>query len=161
MARLIAMQHDEAVRLLLKINARFPYIPIFPPSSNSDQPSSSSKPAENDLPAAPPAAAVPTVTESAQDTHQQQPPPENHYDGYETDPPAHYPKPGNGLARTLPPESEDVPWLLDDNFDVFQQIDYRGQQQQQAAEASTAVPETNGEAQATAGAEGLTNVDAS
>ena len=52
--------------------------------------------------------------------------PENHYDGYETDPPAHYPKPGNGLARTLPPETEDMPWLLDDNFDVFQQINYQG-----------------------------------
>jgi hypothetical protein len=55
-----------------------------------------------------------------------QPLPENHYDGYETDPPAHYPKPGNGLARTLPPETEDMPWLLDDNFDVFQQINYQG-----------------------------------
>jgi hypothetical protein len=170
MARLVAIPHDETVRLLLKINARFPYIPIFPPSSTADQPSSSSKPAGNDLPVAPPAAAVSTVTEPQQDPHQQQqqqqqqPPPENHYDGYETDPPAHYPKPGNGLARTLPPESEDVPWLLDDNFDVFQQIDYRGQQQQ-AVEASTTVPvlpETNGgQEQATAGAEGLANVDAS
>lgn len=35
------------------------------------------------------------------------------------DPPAHYPKPGHGLARTLPPESEDLPWLVDDNFEVF------------------------------------------
>jgi hypothetical protein len=44
------------------------------------------------------------------------------YDGYETDPPAHYPKPGNGLARTLPPETEDLNWLLDDNIDVFNQV---------------------------------------
>ncbi|KAH7380589.1 hypothetical protein BKA66DRAFT_570883 [Pyrenochaeta sp. MPI-SDFR-AT-0127] len=46
----------------------------------------------------------------------------NHYeedDGYDTDPPAHYPKPGNGLARTLRPESEDLNWLVDDNFEVF------------------------------------------
>ncbi|KAJ4377704.1 hypothetical protein N0V83_000533 [Neocucurbitaria cava] len=40
-------------------------------------------------------------------------------DGYDTDPPAHYPKPGNGLARTLRPESEDLNWLVDDNFEVF------------------------------------------
>jgi hypothetical protein len=40
-------------------------------------------------------------------------------DGYDTDPPAHYVKPGNGLARTLRPESEDLNWLVDDNFEVF------------------------------------------
>lgn len=40
-------------------------------------------------------------------------------DGYDTDPPAHYPKPGNGVARTLRPESEDLNWLVDDNFEVF------------------------------------------
>lgn len=40
-------------------------------------------------------------------------------DGYDTDPPAHYPKPGNGLARTMRPESEDLQWLVDDNFEVF------------------------------------------
>ncbi|KAF2865890.1 hypothetical protein BDV95DRAFT_530302 [Massariosphaeria phaeospora] len=40
-------------------------------------------------------------------------------DGYDTDPPAHYPKAGNGLARTLRPESEDMQWLVDDNFEVF------------------------------------------
>jgi hypothetical protein len=40
-------------------------------------------------------------------------------DGYDTDPPAHYPKPGHGLARTLRPESEDLGWLVDDNFEVF------------------------------------------
>ena len=41
------------------------------------------------------------------------------YDGYDTDPPAHYPKAGNGLARTMRPESEDLQWLVDDNFEVF------------------------------------------
>jgi hypothetical protein len=45
--------------------------------------------------------------------------PISHYDGYETDPPSHYPKPGHGLARTLPPETNDLPWLLDDNNQVF------------------------------------------
>lgn len=38
---------------------------------------------------------------------------------YDTDPPAHYPKAGNGLARTLRPESEDLQWMIDDNFEVF------------------------------------------
>jgi hypothetical protein len=50
--------------------------------------------------------------------------PENPYDGYETDPPQHYPKPGHGLARTLPPESADLQSLLDDNTEVFQHIVY-------------------------------------
>jgi hypothetical protein len=40
-------------------------------------------------------------------------------DGYDSDPPAHFPKPGNGLARTMRPESEDLQWLVDDNFEVF------------------------------------------
>jgi hypothetical protein len=40
-------------------------------------------------------------------------------DGYDTDPPAHFVKSGNGLARTLRPESEDLQWLVDDNFEVF------------------------------------------
>lgn len=40
-------------------------------------------------------------------------------DGYDSDPPANYPKAGNGLARTLRPESEDLQWLVDDNFEVF------------------------------------------
>ena len=61
---------------------------------------------------------------------------EDHYDGYETDPPQHYPKAGNGLARTLPPESEDLPWLIDDNFEVFaHQVNYQ-----------TPAPGTNGTA---------------
>lgn len=41
------------------------------------------------------------------------------YDGYDTDPPAHYPKPGNGLARTLRPEAEDLEWLVDEDEEVF------------------------------------------
>ncbi|KAL2358680.1 hypothetical protein BJ546DRAFT_946182 [Cryomyces antarcticus] len=44
------------------------------------------------------------------------------YDGYDTDPPAHYPKPGHGLARQMRPESEDLQWLVDDNFEVFSHI---------------------------------------
>ncbi|EKG20099.1 Zinc finger FYVE/PHD-type protein [Macrophomina phaseolina MS6] len=43
-------------------------------------------------------------------------------DGYDSDPPAHYPKPGHGLARTLRPESEDLQWLVDDNLEVFSHV---------------------------------------
>ena len=46
---------------------------------------------------------------------------------YDTDPPAHYPKPGNGLARTLQPDFEDLEHLVDDNFEVFShQVNYVG-----------------------------------
>jgi len=47
-------------------------------------------------------------------------------DGYDDDPPAHYPKPGDGLARTMRPESEDLQWLVDDNFEVFSHLDHYG-----------------------------------
>ena len=40
-------------------------------------------------------------------------------DGYDTDPPAHYPKPGNGLARTLKPDKEDWEYMVDDNYEAF------------------------------------------
>lgn len=49
---------------------------------------------------------------------------ERHYDGYETDPPQHYPKPGSGLSSTLPPEAADEPWLVDDNLDAFNHVTY-------------------------------------
>ncbi|KAF2761074.1 hypothetical protein EJ05DRAFT_497639 [Pseudovirgaria hyperparasitica] len=39
----------------------------------------------------------------------------------------HFPKPGNGLARTLRPESEDFKWLVDDNFEVFSHNDTYGE----------------------------------
>lgn len=45
------------------------------------------------------------------------PPLDEAYDeDYDT---GHFPKPGNGLSRTLRPESEDLQWLVDDNFEVF------------------------------------------
>jgi hypothetical protein len=51
--------------------------------------------------------------------------PEEPYDGYDTDPPSHYPASGNGLARTLPPETEDIPWLIEHSFDsISHQVNY-------------------------------------
>ncbi|PNS15796.1 Pantothenate kinase [Sphaceloma murrayae] len=39
--------------------------------------------------------------------------------GYESDPPAHYPIPGQGLAATLPPERNHLSFLVDDNHAVY------------------------------------------
>ena len=55
-------------------------------------------------------------------------------DGYGSDEhPSHYPRPGHGLMRTLPPEQEDLQWLVDDesSFGVFShmyQVDPQSQQ---------------------------------
>lgn len=40
------------------------------------------------------------------------------------DHPANYPRPGYGLMRTLPPEQEDLQWLVDedDRFGVFSHV---------------------------------------
>lgn len=43
-------------------------------------------------------------------------------DFFDDDPPAHYPKPGFGLAQNLPPESEHLPWLVDENDEVFSHV---------------------------------------
>jgi len=43
-------------------------------------------------------------------------------EAYDDDPPAHYPRPGHGLARTLPPEQDDLQWLVDDNDEVYSHI---------------------------------------
>lgn len=40
-------------------------------------------------------------------------------DDYDTDPPAHYPKPGQGLMRTLPPDVDGMQWMVDDNSEVY------------------------------------------
>ena len=39
---------------------------------------------------------------------------------YDSDPPAHFPKPGNGLK--LRSDNDDMQWLIDDNFEVFSHI---------------------------------------
>ena len=40
-------------------------------------------------------------------------------DIHDTDPPAHYPRPGNGLARNIKSDYEGLERLVDDNTDVF------------------------------------------
>ncbi|KAI9660061.1 MAG: Integrator complex subunit 12 [Bathelium mastoideum] len=41
-------------------------------------------------------------------------------DAYDSDPPAHFPKPGHGLK--LRPDNDDLEWLIDDNFEVFSHV---------------------------------------
>ena len=45
---------------------------------------------------------------------------DNSQDGYDSDPPAHFPKPGNGLK--LRQDNDELEWLIDDNFEVFSHI---------------------------------------
>jgi hypothetical protein len=95
---------------------------VFPAASGSNQPTASipSPPASHN-----PTAALAMAADTAAAAEEAQPEP---YDGYDTDPPAHYPKPGNGIARNLRPESEDLQWLVDDNFEVFShQANYGGE----------------------------------
>ena len=48
---------------------------------------------------------------------------EDENDGYDDHPPT-YPRPGHGLMKTLPPEQEDLQWLVeeDDRFGVFSHL---------------------------------------
>jgi len=38
------------------------------------------------------------------------------------DPAAHYPRPGYGLGRTLPPEQDDLSWLVDNDYNVYSHL---------------------------------------
>lgn len=47
-------------------------------------------------------------------------------DKWLTDPTAiNFPRPGNGLLSRMRPESEDLPWLVDDNLEVFSHVVYK------------------------------------
>jgi len=37
-----------------------------------------------------------------------------------------YPKPGNGIMARLPPETEDLDWRVDDDFETFSHVVYSG-----------------------------------
>ncbi|KAK4996615.1 hypothetical protein LTR66_003814 [Elasticomyces elasticus] len=130
------------VSLLLKVNSTNPDLPIFPPSTRSTVISNlSAHPAMPTPPITHPAApeivsnghvlpiqqaatispahlpAQPESTTSSSEI-------EDSYPDYYApgDPPANFPRPGFGLAKTLPPETEDLQWLTDDNYDVYSHI---------------------------------------
>ncbi|UPX14458.1 uncharacterized protein EKO05_0004938 [Ascochyta rabiei] len=143
-AYLSTLTQPHLVSLLLHATIRHPELPIFPPNVADLVPDSSSITSQPQPPPVPTGIqpTAPAVTPLAQTPNtstsseaqllrnmgtRAQPRVTldmagNQYeedDGYDTDPPAHYPKAGQGLARTMRPESEDLQWLVDDNFEVF------------------------------------------
>jgi len=65
---------------------------------------------------------IPSASLTADPSRPQRPPDDELENIYDDDPPAHYPKPGHGLAATLPPEEGDLHWLVDDNQEVYSHI---------------------------------------
>ena len=104
-------------------NAAPTVIPALPAANGHAHPPASSQPStiaptETTLPTAPPPA-IHTTTGLANATTDFV---DNADEGYGPEEhPAHYPRPGQGLMRTLPPEQEDLQWLVDDDdrFGVF------------------------------------------
>ncbi|KAJ4382061.1 hypothetical protein N0V86_002389 [Didymella sp. IMI 355093] len=139
-AYLATLTQPQLVSLLLHATIRHPELPIFPPNvadliPDASATTSQPQPAPSSITIVPVASAVTPLAQtpntSASSSEAQvlremgmraQPRVTldmagNRYeedDGYDTDPPAHYPKAGNGLARTLRPESEDLQWLAAD-----------------------------------------------
>jgi hypothetical protein len=103
--------------MLVHISQVYPNIAMFPPHGGGESKSLSAT-----------AGASAVETTATNETHMEDAPSvaEVPYDGYETDPPAHYPKANQGLGRALAADTEDMPWLIDDNFEVFNQMDYDG-----------------------------------
>jgi hypothetical protein len=104
--------------MLVHISQVYPNIAMFPPFGD----------ASKSLPASASVGTPAIQPNTTNETHMEDAPPvpEVPYDGYETDPPAHYPKANQGLGRALAADTEDMPWLIDDNFEVFNQMDYDG-----------------------------------
>ncbi|KAJ4313803.1 hypothetical protein N0V94_006765 [Neodidymelliopsis sp. IMI 364377] len=141
------LTQPHLVSLLLHASVRHPELTVFPPNVNSLLPNPSTIASQPQPALAPPLISQPnsnTLTSPVQTPNASTSSSEaqilrdaglrahvprttvdmagNQYeedDGYDTDPPAHYPKAGQGLARTMRPESEDLQWLVDDNFEVF------------------------------------------
>ncbi|QDS75326.1 hypothetical protein FKW77_001847 [Venturia effusa] len=104
-ARLSTLPQSRLLDLLIQASSIHPDLALFPAAS-------STKAEEPTATAEAPVSTGLDMDEEADATAEP-------YDGYDTDPPAHYPKPGNGVARTLRPEAEDLQWLVDENTAVF------------------------------------------
>jgi len=129
------LTHTKLISLLLTATFHHPDLPIYPPNIQKYIPSLPPTTA----PPPPQSHQIQSHLHPPSSFHNPHPPPTNpptnpslpqpptttttdpytSDDGYDTDPPAHYPKPGHGLARNLRPESEDLQWLVDDNSGVF------------------------------------------
>jgi hypothetical protein len=119
-SRLSLLPQSRLIDLLLRASSLQPTLPLFPaliPSSQTNTtigPALSAHPIQTTTNTFNRASNTIDITGDGDAEGENEP-----YDGYDTDPPAHYPKPGNGLARTLRPEAEDQEWLVDENEDVF------------------------------------------
>ncbi|KAF3037353.1 hypothetical protein E8E12_006087 [Didymella heteroderae] len=148
-AYLSTLSQPQLVSLLVHATIRHPELPIFPPNvadlipdpsttASQTQPTPSTTTIQTVASTVTPLAQTPNMSASSSEAQvlremgmRAQPRVTldmagNRYeedDGYDTDPPAHYPKAGQGLARTLRPESEDLQWLVDDNFEVADTFD--------------------------------------
>jgi len=105
-ARLSTLPQSRLLDLLIQASSIHPELAIFPATTSTTATQASDTTAN--------AATAGTIDVDGDADATAEP-----YDGYDTDPPAHYPKPGNGVARTLRPETEDLQWLVDENQEVF------------------------------------------
>ncbi|KAF1987305.1 hypothetical protein K402DRAFT_393006 [Aulographum hederae CBS 113979] len=129
---LTSLSSSSLVDLLLHALTSVPTLPIFPPNSRTLLEQGPSPPSALEIPSVD----APRTAGAASTTPAPPPPATTNgngadngvYDDYEdTDPPTHYPKLGNGIARTMRPESEDLQWLVDENTEVFSHtINYGG-----------------------------------
>ncbi|EME41949.1 hypothetical protein DOTSEDRAFT_55623 [Dothistroma septosporum NZE10] len=98
------------VTLLTKATILRPDLPLFSPEFKTKQQASAARSASNGTPSAatPLQPTLSSIRPSAPIKH----PDDDNY-APETHPP-NYPRPGQGLMSTLPPESEDLKWLVED-----------------------------------------------
>lgn len=102
-----SLPHHSLVSLLIHATTIHPSLPVFP----SSQPQSTA----SEIPMA-----INGVGGQAMPRSEDKVAIEA--DIFDDDPPAHYPKPGFGLAQNLPPENEHLPWLVDENDEVFSHV---------------------------------------
>ncbi|KAK4541179.1 hypothetical protein LTR36_008253 [Oleoguttula mirabilis] len=141
-----SLSQGMLVTLLTKATTLRPDLPLFAPdfqAKGASNGAAAAQPAPNGHahpPPAQPAVSAPAFTAPAAPPAQDQPTTagasvdvagtsfvdnldEDENDGYEDHPPT-YPRPGHGLMKTLPPEQEDLQWLVedDDRFGVFSHL---------------------------------------
>ncbi|KAF2226454.1 hypothetical protein BDZ85DRAFT_278405 [Elsinoe ampelina] len=109
------------IRLLISASHTHPDIPLLPPDVHTRANALASMPppppTNGHTSFSIPPSTAPTNGHSA--TKLTRPPDDEHETGYESDPPAHYPVPGRGLASTLPPERTHLHFLVDTNREVY------------------------------------------
>lgn len=118
----MTLDHSRLVDLLLHAAALHPSLPLFSKTQPSFSASTQIAAQSNAFPTPPITTAPsqsltdlqPPITAENQPSSQAE-----QYDGYETDPPSHYPKPGTSAERTLQVESNDILNDLHDSGFIF------------------------------------------